>query len=448
MTGSLQQKNNRWQMVIELGGKNNTIWLSTRLPIKDNQRRAEKMLKSTLAELDALLSSVPLSGDGEKAALIQEWVSIKREDIKGKKNVADHMLTELQDKIERKASGPPLGDFEMEPLIKEYLEEKRISGIRANSLTSYQDTADVHVIPYFKKLGLTASQITPAHIKEYFSKKKAAGLSASTLAKHRTILRGALTHAIQKPDSMIIVNVADNVKVEKAYKPRIPKYYDPMQLKKLFNMMQGESIEAPVVLAATYGFRRSEVLGLKWNAIDFKRGTISVQHTVVRNGKETIKDNTVKERASFRTMPLTDDARAFLLRLKEHQKEMQADCGKSYVKNDYICKWDDGSEFDPNYISHRFRDFLKYHRLPHIRFHDLRHSSATLLINEGFTLEQVKGWLGHASIRSTEIYAHLKSDDKNDMAQTVNDMLTKKRKPPHQKRPDNSQKTDPATLER
>jgi len=371
MTGSLQEKNGRYYMVLELGDRKQK-WVSTKLKVQGNKRRAEKMLADTIKEYEEKLAAMP-KGDISMLDLVREWLKVKKREV------------------------------------------------RVNTYTSYEETATIHVIPYFE--GYMASQITAAIIKQYYNTKAKDGLKPESLARHRTILRGTLDHAVETLD-IISVNPADRAKLPKNNKKRIPTYYSAEQLRKLFRAVEGESIEAPVKLSATYGLRRSETLGLRWSAVDFERKTITISHTVVRYGTETIRDDTVKETASFRTMPLTKDMEVLLRRLQAHQKQMKKLCGKDYHSSDYICVWDDGRPLEPDYLTSRFGRFLKDKGLPHIRYHDLRHSSASLLVNNGYTLEEVMKWLGHASIRSTERYAHLQANSKNEMAEKVNEMLS------------------------
>ena len=99
--------------------------------------------------------------------------------------------------------------------------------------------------------------------------------------------------------------------------------------------------------------------------------------------------------------------------------------GAGYNDNDFICKREDGTPLLPDYVSHEFGRLLKDNGLRHIRFHDLRHSSASLLINMGFTLKEVQEWLGHANIASTNIYAHLEYKSKERMADKVNEALNR-----------------------
>jgi len=204
------------------------------------------------------------------------------------------------------------------------------------------------------------------------------------------------------------------------------RFYTKAQLLNLMESVKGEAIETPVRLCGTYGLRRSEALGLQWSAIDFNRNTISIHHTVVRTGTRTLRDDLVKSRASFRTMPLTTNMREYLKRLQARQKALKSACGKGYTDNDYVCKWDDGRPLEPDYVTSRFNRFLKEQGLDHIRFHDLRHSSASLLINEGFTLKEVQEWLGQASAASTEIYSHMLYKSKESMADKVNKALSMK----------------------
>ena len=90
---------------------------------------------------------------------------------------------------------------------------------------------------------------------------------------------------------------------------------------------------------------------------------------------------------------------------------------KAYQKNDYVFKWDDGHPYSPDYVTKEFSKLLKEHGLPHICFHELRHSCASLLLNAGFTLKDVQEWMGHADIKMTaNIYGHLDINRKQNMA--------------------------------
>ena len=169
--------------------------------------------------------------------------------------------------------------------------------------------------------------------------------------------------------------------------------------------------------------RRSEVLGLKWDSIDFDTGMITIKHTVVRYTDIVEKDCT-KNESSYRSFPLSDDVKTILLSLKNKESENRTLFENEYVENDYIFKWDNGECFKPDYISKKFRLLLTKNDLRQIRFHDLRHSCASLLVANGFTLKDIQEWLGLSDIQTTaNIYAHLDIERKNKIADSMNSCL-------------------------
>lgn len=377
MTGRLHIRNGNYCIIISYkdgAGRSKQKWVQTGLPEKNNKRRAEQLLHEAIQNFE-------------------------------------------QEKEQRKQQ---VDAMKMPELIREWLKVKKMT-VRASSYEAYRVTAESRVIPYFETLDLTVQELTPAHIQKYFIDHMESGFKASTMPKHNTVIHGSLEYALETL-GLIDINPAGRIKMPKR-KKRVPTFYTEEQLKTLFKECEGCPIEMVIRLSATFGLRRSEVLGLKWSAVDWTRKTIVIQHTVVRVGSETVKDDLVKELASFRTMPLMPDMERYLKELFAHQNQMKKLCGKDYDENDYICKWDDGRQFDPNYITRKFRQILAKKALPQIRFHDLRHSSASLLINMGFTLKEVQEWLGHADIASTEIYAHLLYKSKEDMAARIGKAL-------------------------
>ena len=382
MTTRLQNKDGYWYGIINYkdhAGKYKKKWISTGLSSKGNKRKAEKMLLDAVSEFKE----------------------------------------ELQNQTLRKEA--PAEVMTMSELIREWLPLKKLD-LRDNTYVAYEDTANIHVLPHFDELSVTIGELSPAHIQRYYAEKSRAGLGAGTLTRHRTIIRSSLEYAIQTL-GILKANPADRVKLPKQNK-RLPSFYTEEQLKMLFKAVEGESIEAPVKLAVYFGLRRSEVLALRWNSIDWKRKTLSITHTLVRVKTKTEFKDTVKQMASYRTMPLMPVMETYLRKLQAHQKQLRTVCGKNFNREGFLCIWDDGRVLEPDYVTSRFRRFLKEKGLPLIRFHDLRHSSASLLINNGCTLKEVQEWLGQASSKSTEIYAHMLYESKHEMADKINAALT------------------------
>ena len=171
-----------------------------------------------------------------------------------------------------------------------------------------------------------------------------------------------------------------------------------------------------ILIASFYGLRRSEVLGLKWSAFDFTNNTITIKHKVI----EAIVDDK-------RTLPLIQEIKDALL---EHKKKIENNkkvCGNSYMKEhkDYIFVDSVGKIFRPEYITDHFSLLLKKQNLRYIRFHDLRHSCASLLLAKNVPMKAIQEWLGHSTYSTTaNLYTHLESNTKNISANVLSEAIS------------------------
>lgn len=168
--------------------------------------------------------------------------------------------------------------------------------------------------------------------------------------------------------------------------------------------VEGTKLEVPVTLSLAYGFRRSEALGLRWEDIDFEGNRIVVRHTVVEGIEEDgrrilVEKDTMKAKASRRTVPLFEPITTML---KDEWGR------KKGLNPTFVCSDSKGQMMKPDVLSHDFKKFLADHGLRHIRYQDLRHSCASLLLAAHVPLIQVQHWLGHGSMLTTaNLYAHL-----------------------------------------
>lgn len=249
------------------------------------------------------------------------------------------------------------------------------------------------------------------------------GLSPTTVIRRHANVRKCLQYAFQI--GMIKSNPADRVE-----KPRKVKYkatiYNREELDMLFKAVKGDPLELAVILGAFYGLRRSEVVGLKWDAIDFERKTISIRHTVIQftmgGASQTIYKDSTKTKSSCRTLPLVPPFELLLRYLKTQQEQNRKLCGRCYCEDylDYIYVDAMGQLIKPNYITQHFEILLKKNNLKKIRFHDLRHSCASLLYANGVGLKDIQEWLGHSDIATTSnIYTHLDYSNKVSSANAI-----------------------------
>ena len=192
----------------------------------------------------------------------------------------------------------------------------------------------------------------------------------------------------------------------------------------MLKVFKGHPLQALVYTTIYYGLRRSEVLGLRWSAIDFERNTLTINHTVVKNRPIVEKDST-KTPSSFHTYHLIDDVKAVLLQHRAQQIENRKAFGAGYIDSDYVFVWEDGTRFRPDYVTRGFQRVLAANNLPMMRFHDLRHSTASILYDKGWELKDMQLWLRHSSIDVTaDIYTHISEQRKSSMASSLNSTFT------------------------
>ena len=180
----------------------------------------------------------------------------------------------------------------------------------------------------------------------------------------------------------------------------------------------GEPILAALTLALYYGLRRSEVLGLRWTDIDFENKTMTISNTVVQNGELRIEVEETKTKKSHRSIGLIASTIPYLQALKEKQKE-------AGLILDKVCVWPDGNLVRPDYITRKATKIMKKCSLPHIRFHDLRHTAASILAPH-VTPKQLQEFLGHEDISTTlGIYTHILDDQRKATSDTMDSLLGK-----------------------
>jgi integrase len=345
--------------------------------------------------------------------------------VKGNKRKAQAMLDEL--KREYGSADAKLAWAKLEsPLFADFLQDwlkTTAPTIERTTYQSYESMIDARLDPFFRERRLRLCDVEPRHIRELHESIFKDGCNANTVIHYHAVVRKALQYAVK--NELIGENAADKVDRPKKSK-YLAGFYSKDELAALFEATKEDSMAAVIQLAAYYGLRRSEVLGIRWSAVDFARGTLSINHKVTEgkvDGRETLfTEDKLKTKSSFRTLPLIPAVRALLLERQKKQAEYRAMFKRSYCEDyaDYICVDEMGKLFRPNYVTDHFKLLLHQNGLRPIRFHDLRHSCASLLLSQGIPMKQIQDWLGHSTFATTaDIYSHLDFASKQDSADAI-----------------------------
>jgi len=348
----------------------------------------------------------------------QKWISTKIKVAGNNKRLANQKFREILSSYEQQKISYSK-DIAFVDWIEKWMEQKQ-NEVRLCTLESYRLYLNAHILPFFRPLKLTLNTITAQHIQDYYNKKRKDKLSANTIQKHSVVIRGALQEALKK--NLIPYNPTDRATLPK--KERfVGKAYTVEQANKLLSVIDNELMKPVIILALYYGLRRSEALGLRWIDIDFEADTITIRNAVVKMLTLVEREQT-KSRASTRTLMIIPETKDYLMSLKRKQEENRLLLGNGYDDNGHVCVRDDGQMFKPDYVSRRFVHILDKHGLDRIRFHEMRHTVGSLLMNKGLSAKQIQEFLGHEHVATTlEIYGHLDAESKKQAAYTMGGLL-------------------------
>lgn len=396
MTGTLQTKNlnGREYFYIVLSFKDpasnrwKTKWLSTGLEVTGNKKKAQKLLTKTLERYRGL--EVP--------------------------SVEEDML---------------FSDY-----LKKWLSQKKNQDIELSTWEGYCDHLK-HAITYFSVHNIKLKNLKPADIKNYYEFEKLYGkvnkrdgsrspLATRTIRSQKNLISAALQQAVE--EDIIVRNPAFGIKISNKKNKDFRKHevfltQDEVQRLLLQLSAHNEPLRYLIELTLYYGLRRSEVLGLKWDAIDFEHKTVQIVHTVVKHKTLVQKDHT-KTASSYRTYPLLPNIEPLLLAVRKNQGQNCALFKDEYIQTDYVFTWENGKPYSPDYISKKFKKIAISFGKPDMRFHDLRHSCASLLHSLGYSPKEIQDWLGHADFYTTmNIYTHIEKQNGAQSMEKLNDLI-------------------------
>lgn len=367
ITGSLQIKKNVYYAVLNItdeNGNRKQKWITTKLSVDGhNKRAAKKFLDDIIDEYQSLSPEIIATKKVSVVEYATEWIKY-----------AEHTYDPI-------------------------------------TFQGYKIGVDKHIVPYFKQHKVDIQDLTPeivqqfsSHMSEHGNVKTGGPLSNKSVRNYLTVLSVICDDAVRK--KKIQDNPVNRIKRPKKQKYK-PSFYASSQMKDLFAVIKDEPLGPLIIVTALYGLRRSELLGLKWDSLDFINKQVVIKHVVCRCSQVVEKDDT-KTDDSYRTYPMTPEIEKIFTAAREREERNAELFGDKYIKNDYVFKWDDGRPYSPDYITKTFHKILSRHNMPDIRLHDLRHSCASILLESGHNLKDVQQWLGHSDIQTTgNVYGHL-----------------------------------------
>ena len=438
VAGHLREQNGTYQMILswkDTNGKRRTKSISTGLPIKGNKKRAEALLRQTQKEFnpetmqqvcdlpvseyftrwlrESVMSLSPETYGRyayDMGKVIMPYFEKKQLSLKAlaprdletffryerqqEEATVQQLLDwhkELSDAFQYAISNnwlkvSPIKEVDpcldnspvlFTDFLMDWLKMMK-SRVEITTYAGYTSSITKRIIPYFKQFNYTLQDLEqhPKYIQDFYQHELDRGLSANTVIHYHANIRKCLQYAFQI--GMIRSNPADRIE-----RPRKEKFksevYSAEELEQLFTAIQGDPAEFAVIMAAFYGLRRSEIVGLKWDAIDFENKKISIQHTVVGVKIDGVMTDVARDRtktkSSCRTLPLIPACEQMLNKMKKEQESNRKVCGKDYCTDylDYIYVNPMGMRYHPDYLTQHFPNFLVSHKMKRIRFHDLRH---------------------------------------------------------------------------
>lgn len=279
--------------------------------------------------------------------------------------------------------------------------------VSAATYKNYESIANKHLRPVLGRYSL--AELNSPFLREYLREKKENGLSARSVEYIHTLLKASLRLAVD--DDLLIKNPMDKIKKPKKEPVRKMVALTIEQVTAFLNSVKTEEYYRIFYIALETGFRRSEILGLRWCDIDYKNKTLTVAEPVIKVGTKTIISKSTKNKSSERTIYISDKAISVL---KKQRFAVVAAKLKTitYIDNDLVFPRADGGPRNPERVSRAAKNYGTISGMPEgFSFHSLRHTHATLLLKAGVHFKVVQARLGHSTFQQTmDTYSHVTPD--------------------------------------
>lgn len=344
--------------------------------------------------------------------------------VKGTRKDAEKFLTEKLSEIDR-----GLLVYNRKMKYKDYLDlwkEKTFVNLEITTIDGYVQKIEKHIKPYLGNIYI--EDMKPLHLQNLYDKllsegniNNNKGLSERTVLAIHRIIHSSLKQAVRW--QLIVRNIADCVEPPRAKKYKA-SFLSDEETRILLKKSEGTEIYIPIAIAIYTGARRGEILGLKWENINLDKGYIKIINNLCSTSKGII-TKTPKTQDSIRNIAISDTLINILKQHKIEQLKNKMLLGGEYIDNNFVCSYYNGKPFNPKRFSTKFHELLKKNNLPIIRFHDLRHSHASLLVKLGVQPKEISARLGHSNIGITmDLYSHLYEDVDKDVADKFEKLIS------------------------
>ena len=311
-----------------------------------------------------------------------------------------------------------------EDLAKVFLKSKKMTQ-RATTFEKYEMTFTNIIIPAFKDIRL--NRLKPEHFDDFLLSLKENKRSSNTIRHYYIYLKNisafGYNRGYLKKDIGKLITKPEKVNVTKK------NIFTKEQLNQCINYINDKTWRLIIFLGGFYGLRRSEIIGLRWQDIDFEKKELTVRNTgilsIVKGKEKLVFQNITKTKNSVRTLPINNKLVELLIAQKNIQKEKEELFGNS----DLVVTNELNKPFRPDFLTKKFKKIIanynidNFNKLPLIRFHDLRHTCATLLYEAGVDIKTIQYWLGHSSIRVTlDIYTEFSQAKLNSAKNIINSL--------------------------
>jgi len=311
--------------------------------------------------------------------------------------------------------------IKLKDFMKDWLASIK-SSVKPVTFYQYDMTAHKHILPTLGKL--TLKDLRPEYIQKLYDTKQKKGAGPRTIQMIHLVLHKALSHALSL--GIIPRNPSDaTFRPKKVYKEM--KFYTEEQAAQLLMAVEGTRLDALYQVILSTGMRQSEILALKWSDLDWKNKTITIRRQLVRNAKTKAEYFTdVKTNAGMRTITLGEFT---IQKLRNHvnlqEEERIHPLREQWIENDLIFPSIVGTPMNQSNLYTNFKKIIREAGLPEIRFHDLRHTAATIMLNHGIPPMVVSKRLGHSKVTITQdTYGHFIPELHGDMADDMDGWIT------------------------